>query len=534
MTSARIVPAFLSLPRCTLVLFALAAGCTSGPTRDGWAGETPGALGPGDTAATGATGATPGDDSLGTVPTDLTGSPALPVQASVTYPFLIPAPDGNPDYFPTAFAHLLGQTLTWTDISTSLACVALTNLAEQPVEAMVRVELAGYSTAIEQSVVIPAGYTLTPCLNPTPALDALYSLSSPVPGLVHTTVTPQGSTTPVLDDVHAVTITTGQTVFNGEETRGVYTSLFKYQAVLSMPKDPWVQSLLTPASKLSAWGTFGPGGYDMHVDENMNPIPRTEVATTITAGAYQSDSAYFMAGESIAVSLDSVTCFLCDGQSPSQDSQVVDVYAFNEADVPQTSSLTLDTMPKGILSAPGAAPGRKLTITAPTEGKYDFVFFNRSSDAIAVTYHRTGTEADTVIDALQAVYEELQSWHITYVNVAASFFDPASSQSVRWPSTVRTDLAANCIDGSMLFASILEALQLEPVVIFTAGHAFVGARQGPGSELVWPIETTSLGTAPFSTALHDGLAEYNDQTIPHLADVDIKAARLAGLTPIPE
>jgi hypothetical protein len=510
---------------CTIVLFALASGCASGANAGGWADQTPATASP--SASSSASQASAGDGGSGGDPTAAAPSSGPAIQASVTYPFLIPAPDGAADYFPTAFAHLLGQTLTWTDISTSLACIELTNSTKATVTATLRVELTGYSTPLEQSMAIPAGFTVNPCLNPTPALDKLYALSSPVPGQIHTTVTLQGSTTPVLDDLHPVSITTGQTVFNGEQRNGDYTSLYKYQAVLSMPKDPWVQSLLTPAAARSAWGSFGVGGYDMHVDDNKNPIPRSETSMILTPGASQLESAYFMAGESITLKIDNVACALCD-------TQTIGFYAFKETDSSQPSQLSLDTMPQGVIRAPASAAGQQFTVTAPSEGQYDLVFFNSSPDEEAVAYHRTGTQAETVIDAVQAVYNELQSWHITYVNIASSFFDPSSAQSVRWPSTVRSDLAANCIDGSMLFASILEALQLEPVVVFTPGHAFVGVRQSPGSTLLWPVETTMLGTSSFSSALSEGQSEYNDKTVMHVAEMDIKAARLAGLMPIPE
>jgi hypothetical protein len=510
--------------RCAIVLFALLAGCAGG-ANGGESYATTSATGATNPSGAGEPGAEDGGSAADPAVTN-PPSVSSPIQASVTYPFLIPAPNGAPDYFPTAFAHLLGQTLTWTDISTSFACISLTNSTASPVEVTLRVELVGYSTPLEQSVIVPASYTVTPCLNPTPSLDLLYQLSSPIPGQVHTTVTPQGSTTPLLDDLHSVTITTGQTVFNGEETPGGYQPLYKYQAVLSMPKDPWVQSLLTPAAARSAWGTFGVGGYNMHVDENKNPIPRSEVNATIAKGAYQLDSAYFMAGESITLNLDTI--------SWSGEPATIDFYAFKESTSSPTSTLSLDGMPLGVVRAPGSAAGQRFTITAPTEGQYDIVFFNSSPNSLSVAYHRTGTAADTVIDALQSVYDELQSWNITYVNIASSYFDPSASQSVRWPSTIRTDLAANCIDGSMLFASILEAMQLEPVVVFIPGHAFMGVRQGPGASLIWPVETTMVGTSSFLSAFGEGLSEYNNQTVPEIALMDIKAARLAGVTPIPE
>jgi hypothetical protein len=190
---------------------------------------------------------------------------------------------------------------------------------------------------------------------------------------------------------------------------------------------------------------------------------------------------------------------------------------------------------QSVVAAPATTASQQLTFTAPAEGAYYFVFSNDSPGGLrSVTYHRTGTQADTVVDAMQAVYGELQSWGITYVNVAFSFFDPSWTESVRWPATVLTDHAANCIDGSMLFASVLEALRLEPVVVFIPEHAFMGVRQSPASSRVWPVETTMLGTAPFGAALAEGIDEYLNPAIVHLDEMDIKAARLAGLTPIPE
>jgi hypothetical protein len=461
------------------------------------------------------------------------GAPEGPVHASasVTYPFLIPATAGSVDYFPTVFAHLLGQPLDWTDISTSLACVVVTNSAGAPLQATVRVELTGYSTPLSETVSVPANTTSRACLNPTPSLDLLYALTAPIPGQVHTTVTPVGTGAPILDDVHAVTITTGQTVFERKVTSGGASVLLdKYQAVLSMPKDPQVQGVLAPAARRSAWGTFGAGGYAMHLDGSGKPIPRNPVTVSVASGGVQVDPAYFLAGESVTLNVDTVGCETCALHA-------VDLFVLDQA---QLGEVSPTPSPGGIaaavLAAPGATSTKQLTFTAPVEGSYYFVFSNFSVDGFSrsVTYHRTGTQADTVIDALQATYGELQSWGISYVNVAFSFFDATGTGSVRWPSTVFTDHAANCIDGSMLFASVLEALQLEPVVVFIPNHAFMGVRQSPGDTRVWPIETTLLGSAPFANALAAGIDQYLDPNIPPLAVMDVKAARLAGLTPIPE
>jgi hypothetical protein len=456
---------------------------------------------------------------------------ASATHASVTYPFLIADSTGTVDYFPTVFAHLLGQTLEWTDISTSLACITLTNSASEPFEATIRVELTGYSTPLVQTVSVPAGATSKSCVSPTPSLDLLYGLAAPIPGQVHATVTPVGASAPLLDDVHAVTIATGQTVFEGKRSSaGAYVSLDKYQAVLSMPKDPQVQAVLAPAAKRSAWGTFGAGGYGMHLDGNGNPVPRNPVTVSIASGAVQIDPAYFLAGESVTLKVDEVACGACGLHT-------TDLFVLDQVQLGQVSpAISPGGIAQAIEEVPAFASSQTLTFTAPVEGPYYFVFSNLSLDGSArsVTYHRTGTQADTVVDALQAVYGELQTWGISYVNVAFSFFDASGTGSVRWPATVFNDHAANCIDGSILFASVLEALQLEPVVVFIPNHAFMGVRQAPGSARLWPIETTLVGTAPFAQALASGLDQYLDPNLDQIAQMDIKAARLAGLTPIPE
>jgi hypothetical protein len=509
---------------CAAAIMAAISGCSSG-ARDRLIDD------PVD-APTSADAGEPSTSSGETDPTDADAPAAPGLRASVTYPFLLR--HGSTDYFPTVFAHLLGQTLDWNDISTSLACFTLENPTDSPVDITIRVDLVGYSTPLKQSVTVAAKSTSSPCINPTPALDALYQLNSPIPGQVHATATSTGAASSLLDDVHPVTITTGETVFEGKQTSsGTNVPLYRDQAVLSMPKDPAVQALLAPAAQKSAWGTFGAGGYGMHLDAQKNPIPRLPVTRTVANGGFQFDVAYFTAGESMTLGLDAVTCASCSAPT-------TDFYVFNQTQFSQLSSSSqegaLADMPPAVVVALDSAPGRQFTITAPADGAYYFVFVNGAADGDArdVTYHRTGTQADTPIDALQSIYEELQSFGITYDSVAFSFFDPSSTESVRRPASVLTDRAANCIDGSMLFASVLEALQLEPVVVFVPGHAYVAVRNVPGAQLVWPVETTMLGTAPFVSALLEGIGEYQDPAISHLAEMDIKAARLAGLLPIPE
>ncbi len=99
---------------CAVFVLALVSGCASGATGDGPSVSAQDAGPDGSSVDPPPAAGEPASDAGSAVATAL--------QASVSYPFLIPDPNGSADSFPTVFAHLLGQTLDWTDISTSLAC----------------------------------------------------------------------------------------------------------------------------------------------------------------------------------------------------------------------------------------------------------------------------------------------------------------------------------------------------------------------------------------------------------------------------
>jgi len=52
---------------------------------------------------------------------------------------------------------------------------------------------------------------------------------------------------------------------------------------------------------------------------------------------------------------------------------------------------------------------------------------------------------------------------------------------------------ANCIDGAVLYASLFEAIGLEPVIVLVPGHAFVGVKTSPSSNKYYFLETTLTG-----------------------------------------
>ena len=49
-----------------------------------------------------------------------------------------------------------------------------------------------------------------------------------------------------------------------------------------------------------------------------------------------------------------------------------------------------------------------------------------------------------------------------------------ANQWVRLPRETLADHTANCLDGAVLFANLLEAVSLSPALVIVPSHAFVG------------------------------------------------------------
>ncbi len=78
-----------------------------------------------------------------------------------------------------------------------------------------------------------------------------------------------------------------------------------------------------------------------------------------------------------------------------------------------------------------------------------------------------------------ATWSAVAAEKLTYSNPPSSF--EQSGQKTRRPSAVLQSGLATCLDSTLLFASVLEGIGLNTVVIFQQGHCFVG---------VWLAETT--------------------------------------------
>jgi hypothetical protein len=135
---------------------------------------------------------------------------------------------------------------------------------------------------------------------------------------------------------------------------------------------------------------------------------------------------------------------------------------------------------------------------------------------LAAGKHPGGTLAgyqgnrDAVTPQVQAIFTALkEEARITYVNSVIDFNPDLGSRSqrVRLPRESLAGQEANCIDGTVLFASLLEGSSLNPAIVLVPGHAFLAWETWPGDGEARPddsgwhyLETTMIGSSSFEEA----------------------------------
>ncbi|MGW8379390.1 hypothetical protein [Streptomyces sp. ODS28] len=109
-----------------------------------------------------------------------------------------------------------------------------------------------------------------------------------------------------------------------------------------------------------------------------------------------------------------------------------------------------------------------------------------------------------VVEAqVAAVYTALQKdAGIRYANSVLTFSPEEGGirQRIRLPRETLAHRLANCLDGTVLFASLLEAMSLHPALVLVPGHAFLGWETWPDSEEWRYLDTARLGTHDFAAA----------------------------------
>jgi len=192
----------------------------------------------------------------------------------------------------------------------------------------------------------------------------------------------------------------------------------------------------------------------------------------------------------------------------------------------------------------------------------------------ALTYHAVNEFVgyqrgpDAVRLQVFALWNVLQRDHIHYSSIttpsAASPSGHVYSQAVRFIDQSIASQQANCVDGSVLFASLLYKIGINPVLVQKPGHMFVGYYLDEAHKQFEFLETTMLGAGPQPTVMKNvafgGLypaqgseswkqfiqaVEFADKTFnsevqpalrqhrPGYAVIDVALARMGGINAIP-
>ncbi len=434
---------------------------------------------------------------------------ASSLSATWSFPALIHDPALGP-VFPTYMAHLLGKTINHP-LPSRLACVQLNN-GGPATRVSLSISLPVYSQASTQDVDVGAQSERKVCLEPTFDFSKLYALRDATPGRLEVEAR-QGADV-IGREMKILTIAPVNDI--AWTAPGIsFHEMRKLSAIFVTPKAPEVDQLQRLATEESAFEGFG--GADPYQRQ-----PHLRKAQEIGVDEHIAETVVLEEDESLTWTLTSVSGGVDDD---------IDVYLFTPE---QYAAWAAGSSNEATLVWPDQISGAGAEVDA-SSGIYRLVLANDGGlVSRTVDWYRNATKQDVVEDALSSIYTALRNANTRYSNIPGTFF--AGWQHVRRAAEVVAALSANCFDGTMLFASTLELIGLEPVLIFVSGHVFVGVRSSPGSPVIWPVETTGVGTMEFSDAFQLGL----DQLVSHSADdpnfgvLDIKEMRAAGVLPLPQ
>ena len=161
---------------------------------------------------------------------------------------------------------------------------------------------------------------------------------------------------------------------------------------------------------------------------------------------------------------------------------------------------------------------------------------------------------DRVRKQMAAIYTAITEQQIIYSTIPASFEE--YGQRVRLANSVMAQKLGTCLDMALLYASCLEAIGLNALIIITQGHAFAGAWLVPETFPDPTIDDVSLLTKRTAEGIYDiTLVETTCMNMGHSSDfddavkqangkltdgnnfilaIDVKRARHSGIRPIPQ
>ena len=143
--------------------------------------------------------------------------------------------------------------------------------------------------------------------------------------------------------------------------------------------------------------------------------------------------------------------------------------------------------------------------------------------------------AAQVGDEARAVFEAMKHLGVSYVDSISTFGNFASkTERVRLPRETLAMNGANCIDMSVAFASAMENLGMEPVIVLVPGHAFTGVRLAHGSSQILFLDLTVMPDGTFDAAVQRAQNWLQKTPKAQVNLIDIATARSRQIYPMPQ
>jgi hypothetical protein len=153
--------------------------------------------------------------------------------------------------------------------------------------------------------------------------------------------------------------------------------------------------------------------------------------------------------------------------------------------------------------------------------------------------------AEQVWPQIAAIWQALENRGLGYSSIATTTTSTRHQfQHVRFIEDSLTNKQSNCIDGSVLLASILRKIGLNVGIMLVPGHAYLTVRDSDNKNFLYAIETTLLGKADLNTAVRTATVD-EDFALSKLVNnpqkysgedfryIDITKIRDSGSQPIP-
>lgn len=175
----------------------------------------------------------------------------------------------------------------------------------------------------------------------------------------------------------------------------------------------------------------------------------------------------------------------------------------------------------------------------------DQILAEAKATKISPSFTGYGDGGNDVRKQIDAIWTALQKRGITYSNTADSTHSPMHSfQHVRMLDQSLTSGQVNCIDATVMLASVLKKIGLNVGIILVPSHAYIVVYDKTGKKREFAIESTGIPNLKLNDAIRVATEEdadclrkiedtLDDGSNDKYHEVVIEDCRRAGIQPIP-